>query len=82
MVFGVVFASIDALWMMQQVYYGTAKSEKALPALNGREVLVLLTLALLLVVLGFYPQPVLDTSKNVMESLHSLYSISFSTLRP
>lgn len=82
MVFGVVFASIYALWMMQQVYYGTTKSEKVLPALNGREMLVLLTLALLLVVLGFYPQPVLDTSKNVMESLHSLYSISFSTLRP
>lgn len=82
MVFGVVFASIYALWMMQQVYYGSAKSEKALPALNGREILVLLILALLLVVLGFYPQPVLDTSKNVMESLHSLYSISFSTLRP
>ncbi|MFV9996755.1 MAG: NADH-quinone oxidoreductase subunit M [Arsenophonus endosymbiont of Dermacentor nuttalli] len=80
-VFGLVLASIYALWMMQQVYYGTPKSEKVLPALNGREMLVLLTLALLLVVLGFYPQPVLDTSKNVMESLHSLYSISFSTLR-
>ncbi|MGP1930328.1 MAG: proton-conducting transporter transmembrane domain-containing protein, partial [Arsenophonus sp. ET-DL12-MAG3] len=73
MAFGMVFSSIYALWMMQRVYYGTVKSNQSLPSLNRREILVLLTLSLLSIVLGFYPQPILDTSKNVMESLFSLY---------
>ncbi|MGP1871247.1 MAG: NADH-quinone oxidoreductase subunit M [Arsenophonus sp.] len=73
MAFAMVFSSIYALWMMQRVYYGTVKSNQALPSLNRREILVLLTLSLLSIVLGFYPQPILDTSKNVMESLFSLY---------
>ncbi|MGP1930483.1 MAG: NADH-quinone oxidoreductase subunit M, partial [Arsenophonus sp. ET-DL12-MAG3] len=74
MVFSIIFTSIYALWMMQQIYYGVEKSKKTLQALNYREIFVLLMLALLSLILGFYPQPVLDTSKNVMESLYSLYS--------
>ncbi|MEI9747628.1 NADH-quinone oxidoreductase subunit M [Moellerella wisconsensis] len=81
MVFGVVFASVYSLWMMQQTYYGTPKSEKEFKGLSAREFGVLITLAILLVILGFYPQPVLDTSAGAMETLQNLYSASLSTLR-
>lgn len=79
MVFGVVFASIYALWMMQQTYYGTPKSDTELKGLTAREFGVLLVLAALLVIIGFYPQPILDTSAGSMETLHNLYSASLST---
>ncbi|MGP1930571.1 MAG: NADH-quinone oxidoreductase subunit M [Arsenophonus sp. ET-YP4-MAG3] len=75
MIFSLIFTSIYALWMMQQIYYGVEKSKKTLQPLNYREIFILLTLALLSLILGFYPQPVLDTSKNVMKLLYSLYSI-------
>ena len=67
--------------MMQQTYYGTPKSEKEFKGLSAREFGVLITLAILLVILGFYPQPVLDTSAGAMETLQNLYSASLSTLR-
>ncbi len=82
MIFGVVFASVYSLWMMQQTYYGTPKSVTEFKGLCARELGVLLTLAILLVILGFYPQPVLDTSAGAMETLQNLYSASLSTLRP
>lgn len=81
MVFGVVFASIYALWMMQQTYYGTPKSDSEMKGLTAREFGLLLVIAVLLVIIGFYPQPVLDTSAGAMETLHNLYTASLTTLR-
>ncbi|EMI5491194.1 NADH-quinone oxidoreductase subunit M [Providencia stuartii] len=82
MVFGVVFASVYSLWMMQQTYYGTPKSESEMKGLTAREFGVLLALAVLLVIIGFFPQPLLDTSAGAMETLHNLYTASLTTLRP
>lgn len=50
--------------------------------LTAREFGVLLALAVLLVIIGFYPQPILDTSEGAMETLHNLYTASLTTLRP
>lgn len=67
--FGMVFASIYSLAMMQRAYYGAPKSDKGLFDLSRREITILLTLVVLLVLLGIYPQPVLDTSFNAMEGI-------------
>ncbi|SPY94895.1 NADH-quinone oxidoreductase chain M [Proteus mirabilis] len=81
-VFGLVFASVYALWMMQQAYYGSPKTaERTYKGLNLREFLILFILVVLLVILGFFPQPVLDTSISAMENLQTWYSASLSTVR-
>lgn len=63
MVFGVVFASIYALWMMQQVYYGSAKSEKSTARFKWSRDIGFTDISLVISDIRFYPQPVLDTSK-------------------
>ncbi|WP_220683181.1 hypothetical protein [Pseudomonas aeruginosa] len=56
-VFGLVCASVYALWMMQQAYYGSPKTvERTYKGLNLREFFILITLVVLLVILGFSPQ--------------------------
>ncbi|UDG80895.1 NADH-quinone oxidoreductase subunit M [Candidatus Hartigia pinicola] len=71
-VFSAVFASIYSLWMMQQIYYGTPKSNSDMKGLTIREFMLLLSLAILLVIIGFYPQLILNTSTNAMYTLHNL----------
>lgn len=67
--FGMVFASIYALYFMQRTYYGQPLSEVPLLKLSLREFWVLFLLAVLLVILGIFPQWILQTSQPAMESI-------------
>ncbi|MBI6549002.1 NADH-quinone oxidoreductase subunit M [Xenorhabdus lircayensis] len=81
-VFGLVFASVYALYLMQKAYYGTPKTDKPLPPMDVREISILLLLVVLLVILGVYPQPILDTSAAAMSNIQNWYSASLLTTRP
>jgi NADH-quinone oxidoreductase subunit M len=49
------------LWTMQRIYLGKANEKYLdLPDIDGREVFTLLPLAIIVIVLGVYPRPVLD----------------------
>lgn len=66
---GLVFASAYSLIMIHRAYFGPAREETPLKGLNPRELGMVLILAVLLVLLGVYPQPVLDTAN---ASLHGV----------
>jgi NADH-quinone oxidoreductase subunit M len=66
---GLVAATIYALRMMQQAFYGRTSRERALRDLSGREGAVLAVLAALLLWLGLYPQPVFQTTRPAMTHL-------------
>jgi NADH-quinone oxidoreductase subunit M len=83
--FGLVFASVYSLIMMQRAYYGKAKSDQPLPGMTARELFIILLLVVLLVLLGFYPQPILDTSNAAMSNVQHWFGSSvsaISTTRP
>lgn len=81
--FGLVFASVYSLIMMQRAYYGKAQSEQPLAGLNCREFSIVLLLVVLLVLLGIYPQPILDTSSAAMLNIqHWFDSALTTTTRP
>jgi NADH-quinone oxidoreductase subunit M len=83
--FGLVFASVYSLVMMQRAYYGKAKSETPLPGMSLRELFIILLLVVLLVLLGLFPQPILDTSSAAMGNVQHWFSSSvsaISTTRP
>ncbi|AXF76482.1 NADH-quinone oxidoreductase subunit M [Erwinia tracheiphila] len=80
--FGLVFASVYSLVMMQRAYYGVPKSETSLRAMSPREFLIIMVLVVLLVLLGIYPQPILDTSHAAMSNIQQWYTASISTTRP
>lgn len=81
--FGLVFASVYSLVMMQRAYYGVPKSDQPLANLSVRELSLILLLVVLLVLLGIFPQPVLDTSSAAMGNIqHWFASASTLTTRP
>lgn len=80
--FGLVFASVYSLIMMQRAYYGAPESEMPLRGMSPREFLIIMVLVILLVLLGVYPQPILDTSHAAMSNIQQWFTASISTTRP
>ncbi|CAD5378875.1 NADH:ubiquinone oxidoreductase, membrane subunit M [Pseudomonas sp. OF001] len=77
---GLVFGSVYSLCMIHRAYFGPAKAESALPGLNLRELVMVLGLAVLLILLGVYPQPVLDTSAASMQGVQHWLGAASSQL--
>jgi NADH-quinone oxidoreductase subunit M len=66
--------------MIQRAFYGPAKAEGPLRGLGGRELAMMLGLIGLLLLLGVYPQPVLDTSAASKHGVQQWLAIAFSQL--
>jgi NADH-quinone oxidoreductase subunit M len=78
--FGLVFASVYSLVMMQRAYYGAPKSDQPLQGMTARELLIILLLVVLLVLLGVFPQPILDTSSAAMSNIQHWFGSSVSSI--
>ncbi|SOB75628.1 NADH dehydrogenase subunit M [Marinobacter sp. LV10R510-11A] len=73
--FGLVLAAIYSLILMQRVHYGPPRSETPLKGLDTREFAMMLSIVVLLIWLGIYPQPLLDTTDAAMGEVHRLFEI-------
>jgi NADH-quinone oxidoreductase subunit M len=71
---GLILAAVYSLIIMQRAFYGAPKSEDRLEDLSARELCMMMSLVLLLVWLGLYPQTVLNTSAAAMTQVHQYYS--------
>lgn len=60
---GIVLATAYSLRIMQKVFYEPAPSDHHLPDLSAREMLIAAPMIALILWLGLYPQPVLDTAQ-------------------
>lgn len=83
--FALVFASAYSLIMVQRAFFGSAKSEEPLEGMNKREMSIIITLLVLLILLGVYPQPILETSSGAMSHVQQIFNSavsSLSTTRP
>jgi NADH-quinone oxidoreductase subunit M len=78
---GLILAAVYSLIMVQRAFHGPAKSEEKLEDLNAREIVMMLSLMLILVWLGLYPQPVLDTSAASMHAVHQVYDAAVQSLQ-
>lgn len=70
---GLILAAVYSLLLMQRAFYGPAKTAERMEDLSGRELSLMLSLMGILLFLGLYPQPVLNTSAAVMKSVHQAY---------
>jgi NADH-quinone oxidoreductase subunit M len=61
--------------MLQRACFGTPREESMLKGLDTRELTMMLTIAGLLVLLGLYPQPVLDTASSSLLSVLHWYAL-------
>ncbi|RZA05220.1 MAG: NADH-quinone oxidoreductase subunit M, partial [Moraxellaceae bacterium] len=69
---GLILGAVYSLIMVQRALHGPAQSNEPIAGINNRELVMMLSLMVILVWLGFYPQPVLDTSAAVMSSVEQL----------
>ena len=67
---GVILGAVYMLWMYQRVFFGPPRraAEHALPDLTLREWFSLAPLLILIVVIGFAPQPLLSAIKEPVDS--------------
>ena len=60
---GMVAATIYSLWIIQRTFHGEKREEFKLPDLTPRVMVMMFAMMGLLLWLGLYPKPVLDTAK-------------------
>ena len=71
--FGVILAAAYMLWMAQRVLLGEPNTEaaKMLPDLSNRELATLIPLAILVLCIGLYPGPLMETmDASVIHLIH------------
>ncbi|CAJ0992050.1 NADH-quinone oxidoreductase subunit M [Pantoea sp. Nvir] len=78
--FGLVFASVCSLIMMQRAYYGEARAKDPLLGMSLREFIMIMVLIVLLLILGVYPRPILDTSQAAMSNIQKWFNVSTSAI--
>jgi NADH-quinone oxidoreductase subunit M len=67
---GLVFATVYALWMMQRAYQGEETHGLKFADLTKIEVGMFASMIAALVLLGFWPQPLIATARNTVAGLH------------
>ncbi len=73
--FGVVLGAAYMLWLTKRVIFGDTKNEKIknLKDVNKSEMLMLIILALLVILFGFYPFPLMETLNVSVDNLINNY---------
>jgi NADH-quinone oxidoreductase subunit M len=68
---GVIFAAVYLLWMIQRVFFGKITNEKnrSLTDLSWREIGLMAPLLALMVYMGVYPRPFLETSEASVKAI-------------
>jgi NADH-quinone oxidoreductase subunit M len=72
---GLIASTLYALWFIQQVFHGTKRQEYGIRDLNLREMIIMVLMIVVIVWLGLYPQPVLDTVKPVLQQVQKVLAI-------
>jgi len=66
---GLVFSALYSLRFVQKIFLGPAVVEKAFGDFSGREYVIMAVLSISIVLIGLYPQPVIDTVKTVAQQV-------------
>ncbi|ROO24914.1 NADH:ubiquinone oxidoreductase subunit M [Salinisphaera orenii MK-B5] len=76
--FGLVLAAVYSLVLMHRVYWGTPAAETSLGGLDFREYSMMLLLLVLTLLVGLYPQSVLDVSQTAMTEVNHWFAAPVS----
>lgn len=69
---GLVFATVYALWMMQRAFQGEETHRLSFPDLTRIEVGMFASMIVALVLLGFWPQPLIVTARQTVDGLQRM----------
>jgi NADH-quinone oxidoreductase subunit M len=79
---GLVAAAVYALVMMQRVFLGENTEGWKVPDLDWREGAMMVVLIALIVGIGFFPQPILNTAQPVLQMLQETVTLSQPVVLP
>jgi NADH-quinone oxidoreductase subunit M len=70
---GMILAAVYMLWMLQRVVFGRIRNPKNanIPDLDAREIGLLVPLLLLMLLMGVYPRPFLDRSRESVKAVRT-----------
>ncbi|HEY8939658.1 MAG TPA: NADH-quinone oxidoreductase subunit M [Cellvibrio sp.] len=69
-----VLAGVYSLILIHRTLFGQPTSEQKLAELSAREISLVVSLAVILLVIGFYPQPLLNVSVDAMTFIQQTYA--------
>jgi NADH-quinone oxidoreductase subunit M len=78
---GFILATVYALWMIQRIFAGPNKEAWQLSDLSPREMTIMFVMVASIVLLGLYPQPVLDTAAGALETLQQQVGVTIRAVR-
>ena len=64
---GLIGSTVYALWIIQKAFHGENKAGWKLPDFSAREMAAMLAMIVVIVWLGLYPQPMLDTARQAIQ---------------
>jgi len=68
-VVGLVFATVYSLWIIQRTFHGEQRESWELPDLSIRNLAVMASMIIILIWLGLFPKPVLDTARPALQKI-------------
>lgn len=79
---GFIVSTVYSLWMVQRTFHGPNDHNWILPPYNARETAIMAVFTVAIVVLGLYPQPMLDTTAPALQNLQERAARTGQTLAP
>lgn len=76
--FGLVLSAVYSLVLMHRVYWGTPREESTIARLDRREYAMLLGTLSIVILLGLFPQLVLNVSSGAMDEVRHWFAVSTS----
>ena len=78
--FGVIFSAAYMLWLYKRVIFGKIVNKDLLkiPDLNNSEIFILCSLAVPVLLFGFYPEPLINTIEVSIDNLIEMYNYNLS----
>ncbi len=76
---GLVFATVYSLWMIQRTFFGPGKEGPGVLDLKLREMAVISLMIAVIVWIGLYPQPVMNTFAPTVDALQQTQRVGHDT---
>jgi NADH-quinone oxidoreductase subunit M len=73
---GLVVSTVYAVWMVQKALFGINREGWRIPDLETREITVMAAMMSMILWLGLYPQPYLNTARESLASLQKIARVS------
>ncbi len=81
---GFIVSTVYSLWMIQKTFHGPNRHNWKVPNLNARELGIMVVMIVIILWMGIYPRPIINTAAPALENMQSIavYQASASPVSP